>query len=305
MRITVVIPVYNKVKFLEEAVKSAINQDYVVEVILIDDGSQDGSFELCQRLSKNEIVKLVSHKDRKRKGPSASRNLGMKLASSEFIAFLDADDLYIPNRFKMTSQYFLSNPNCLSLAESTDHLEREARIGGWHDTMIKDYAFPNQLFEYMVQHGNLHLTLNGITIRQSLLERYNCWFDIELARTQDTDFIYQLSRKNQLHVLPSDRPVAYCRRLVNNPLRSVKHIAKYRKKLFEKWLKISRSENWASLTIWRLFRGLVWSDISQTDKTMFSENIYYSVKHLCLNYFVLPKLLFGTLTIMKEKCDNN
>ena len=100
-------PVYNAGAFLEKAVNSALSLEEVEEILLIEDGSTDDSLELCKKLSsENSKIKLYQHSDKGNHGAGASRNLGLENASQEFIAFLDADDYYLPNRFDAEKEHF-------------------------------------------------------------------------------------------------------------------------------------------------------------------------------------------------------
>ena len=96
-RVSVIIPVYNCIKFLDKAVKSVIAQteSEILELILVDDGSSDGSAELCDDFSNQYANILVLHQ--KNSGVSVARNNGIESAKGEYIAFLDSDDEYAPN----------------------------------------------------------------------------------------------------------------------------------------------------------------------------------------------------------------
>ena len=86
--ISVIIPVYNAEKFLRTAVESALREPETSEVILVEDGSSDNSLAICRQLaSESSKVRLFQHVDGKNRGVSASRNLGLVKAQSEFIAF--------------------------------------------------------------------------------------------------------------------------------------------------------------------------------------------------------------------------
>jgi glycosyltransferase involved in cell wall biosynthesis len=89
--ISVIIPVYNKEKTIEKCVHSVLNQRYPnIEVILVDDGSRDSSYDLCVRLSSEHPNITVVHQENK--GVSAARNVGLSLARGEFVSFVDSDD---------------------------------------------------------------------------------------------------------------------------------------------------------------------------------------------------------------------
>ncbi len=90
-KISIIIPVYNAATTLERSVKSVLNQEYDnLEVILVNDGSNDKSLEICNRLSYCDSRVIVI--DKPNGGPNSARNIGINNASGEFIAFVDADD---------------------------------------------------------------------------------------------------------------------------------------------------------------------------------------------------------------------
>lgn len=89
---SVIIPLYNKENFIEASIKSVLSQTFTdYEVLVIDDGSTDGSFITASSLTSAKI-KYIQHT--KNKGLSATRNTGIKNANANYIAFLDADDLW-------------------------------------------------------------------------------------------------------------------------------------------------------------------------------------------------------------------
>ena len=91
MKISVIVPIYNIIDCLERCVLSIVNQTYKdMEIILVDDGSTDGTSELCDDLAKRDSRIKVFHKENG--GSSSARNLGLKHATGEFIGFVDSDD---------------------------------------------------------------------------------------------------------------------------------------------------------------------------------------------------------------------
>ena len=94
--VSVVIPCYNAEQYLEQAIQSAEAQSYPnIEIICIDDGSVDRTLELLERLQRKSgrSMKVIRQSNR---GVSAARNAGIRLAEGDYIAFLDADDMYSP-----------------------------------------------------------------------------------------------------------------------------------------------------------------------------------------------------------------
>lgn len=91
IKISVVIPVYNAADLLPRAVGSVVMQEFNdYELILVDDGSTDGSYEVCDELAANDMHIRVIHKENG--GVSSARNAGIMAAKGEFIMFIDADD---------------------------------------------------------------------------------------------------------------------------------------------------------------------------------------------------------------------
>ena len=90
--ISIVLPVYNAEKYLRKCIESVIEQTYPVwELIIIDNGSEDGSYHICQEYAKKEERILLLHQYQN-KGVSVARNLGVEKATGHYVTFLDADD---------------------------------------------------------------------------------------------------------------------------------------------------------------------------------------------------------------------
>lgn len=91
IKFSIIVPIYNVEKYVEECIKSLVNQSYKnTEIILLNDGTQDNSFELCKKYAEsNENIVLV---DKQNEGVSKTRNRGIDIARGEYIIFVDSDD---------------------------------------------------------------------------------------------------------------------------------------------------------------------------------------------------------------------
>lgn len=90
-KISVIVPVYNSIKCLERCVRSLCAQTYEnLEILLVDDGSTDGTGKLCERLAAEDGRIVVRHKENG--GASSARNAGLSMASGDYIGFVDSDD---------------------------------------------------------------------------------------------------------------------------------------------------------------------------------------------------------------------
>ena len=92
--VSVIIPVYNVLPYIKESIESVINQTYKdLEIIIVDDGSDDGSELVCDIYKKDPRVKVVHQKNQ---GLSGARNTGLDISTGDYIAFLDSDDAFYP-----------------------------------------------------------------------------------------------------------------------------------------------------------------------------------------------------------------
>jgi glycosyltransferase involved in cell wall biosynthesis len=104
--VSVVIPVYNCDRYIVQAVESILNQTYsAYEIIVIDDGSQDHTSHVLQPY-KNRIRYVYQDNQ----GVSVARNHGIELSKGEFVAFLDADDVFLPDKLAVQLAVFMANP---------------------------------------------------------------------------------------------------------------------------------------------------------------------------------------------------
>ena len=199
LNISVIIPVYNAEKFLEKAVQSALQFEEVKEVLLIEDASPDQSLAVCEKLvSTDSRIKLYQHPDKGNHGAGASRNLGLDKATQEYIAFLDADDYYLPNRFDAERELFKNEKiEGVFGAIGTEFLsekgkeEFQKKFKNIELTTVKKPAEGKDVFYGLLglnQDFGTFFSLIGMTMRKNTLR-----FNPELRVHQDSDFIVKLS----------------------------------------------------------------------------------------------------------------
>ncbi len=218
MKISVIIPVYNAEKFVTQAVESALQFDEVYEVILVEDKSPDNALYVCQQLTeKYDKVKLYQHPDKGNHGAGPTRNLGIEKSTGDFIAFLDADDYFLPNRFDAEKELFKdNNVEGVYGAIGVHYYSEKAKeqyypiFGDKLTTVYKRHhpkdVFPGQI--YMLGSFGL-FSIDALTIRRdSLIRKMNTLFKSSLRLHQDTEFLYRLSYYLDLYPGILDRAVA-------------------------------------------------------------------------------------------------
>lgn len=205
-RVSVVIPAFNAAVYLERAVRSVFATDYQdIQVIMVDDGSTDATLETAVRLCAEfgAACLLLRHPDHGNHGVSASRNLGIESSDGEWIAFLDADDLYLPHRFDafkrliehgeaMDAVYELCRISCEA---SHSEASQFAHLG---DGALFGIAQPlegTRLLDELLQ-GRCWAT-SAITVRRSLLEKTGV-FDPEKRIAEDCDLWMRLAASGRI-----------------------------------------------------------------------------------------------------------
>lgn len=179
MELSVVIPVYNVLPYLERCVRSVLCQTYKdMEILLIDDGSTDGSGLLCDDIAKQDARIRVIHQ--KNAGLSAARNTGIHYTQGDYIIFMDSDDEWlIPNGLEL-----LLSKN----AQLTDLIIFKS-VDIWKNgrqTDTKDYdtkylsSLPDTqaIFSYLIQIQQFEVSACFLLVRRKLLIEHDIYFPI-------------------------------------------------------------------------------------------------------------------------------
>jgi glycosyltransferase involved in cell wall biosynthesis len=104
--VSVIIPLYNRLDYIDETIQSVLTQCYdSIELIVVDDGSNDGSYELVKQYAEKGELILLTHESRVNKGQAAAINVGFKEAKGEYIAILDSDDMFAEGKIKLQVEY--------------------------------------------------------------------------------------------------------------------------------------------------------------------------------------------------------
>jgi glycosyltransferase involved in cell wall biosynthesis len=220
LEISVVIPVYNAAEYLSESVASALAQPEVMEVILVDDGSKDSSLTVAKVLAKsNSKVKVFTHPDGGNHGSAVARNIGIKAASYPYIAFIDADDTFLPNRFKLTKNIIETNPEIDGVYEAIENVFEEVAVshskqytlaGVRKLHMVRKLVPPEDLLELLLTDKLGIILLQGLCVKRSVFDKVG-YFTPEFREGQDMLMIKQIAAGARL--LPGDlyNPVSFRR----------------------------------------------------------------------------------------------
>lgn len=144
--ISVIIPIFNAEKYLEDCLNSIIGQKRVrIEIILVDDGSTDGSLAIAKKYKENNgCIKIyrTNHK-----GPGGARNLGVRHAKGEYIAFVDADDVLVNGIYRRMLRSARSNNAEVCICNAARFDSRKKWESDLHDKVFKNYKICTHITE--------------------------------------------------------------------------------------------------------------------------------------------------------------
>jgi len=264
MRVSVVIPVYNAGAFVREAVESALQQPETQEVVLVEDGSLDNSLEVCEALANEyEKVKFYRHPGGENRGAGATRNLGIEKSQYEYIAFLDADDYFLPNRFRIAKRMFANDP---TLEGVYDPIQRMGISEASHQRLQNEFELqttlrrvpPQVLFEHIII--NRPFLLQGLIVKNNVFEKAGL-FNMNLRRHQDVEWIRRLAATCRIAAGSIDTPVTILRIHDNNRVSGV--VAPSRERLEHRLLLHEATLRWRKTLLppsrsWLIVWRAVW-----------------------------------------------
>lgn len=198
--VSVVIGTYNHGKYLPSCIDSVLNQTYTnFEIIVIDDGSTDDTQEIIK-----PYLDKITYKYQENQGRGASRNAGIELAQYPWVAFLDADDLWVEDKLEKQIQAVTNHPEIDLLVTNACWFDGDKIVQSdyfksmnlFHKQPVADYGhlhiFTDKLFELFIDENFVNLS--------SVLVKKDCLYDIglfdaTLPRAQDRDLWLRLSRQ--------------------------------------------------------------------------------------------------------------
>jgi len=192
--ISVIIPVYNGEKTIQETIESVLNQTLSdFELLVINDGSQDATVEIVERIQDTRL-KIFSYPNA---GLSASRNRGIALATSNYISFIDADDLWTPDKLEAQFKVLQANPHAAVAYSWTDCINESGQFSrqGSHIT-VSGNVYANLLLVNFLENGS-----NPLIQREALTEVGG--FDESLTAAEDWDMYLRLAARYPFVAVPS------------------------------------------------------------------------------------------------------
>lgn len=190
--VSVIIPAYNAARYLAETLTSALGQTLAdIEVIVVDDGSKDNTAEVAQSFP---AVRYVRQQNA---GVSAARNTGAANARGEFLAFLDSDDIWHPDKLRQQVEALRQHPDSVfSRTEAVSDPARQSEIqNGQREASAPCQLIPDFHTSFLVP----YLTTSTVMVRRSAFEEAG-GFDTSLRIAEDVDFYLRVLVRRPLVV---------------------------------------------------------------------------------------------------------
>ncbi len=191
--ITVIIPVYNGEKTILSTIESVINQTfYDFELVVINDGSTDSTLEIINSIADSRL-QVFSYFNA---GLSVSRNRGISHAKSEYISFIDADDLWTTDKLETQLRALQDNPQASVAYSWTDYIDEQGNfiVSGSHIT-VNGYVYNQLLVNNFLENGS-----NPLILKQALIEVGE--FAASFSPAEDWDMWLRLAARYAFVAVP-------------------------------------------------------------------------------------------------------
>ena len=189
-KVSVIIPVYKVEKYIAATVESVLKQSYKhFELLIIDDGSPDQSIEICQQFT-DPRIKIIRQRNR---GVSAARNTGIRHAQGTYLAFLDGDDLWLPEKLDKHVKHLESSSTVgVSFSHSAFIDEVGKSLGIYQISKIREITAPYVLYRNPIGNGSAPVirreVLEAIKFQSNLHGTMeDCYFDEQLHHIEDVE----------------------------------------------------------------------------------------------------------------------
>lgn len=188
--VNVMMPVYNGQKYLSEAIESVLAQTYPRwELIVVDDGSTDESLKIARQYADPRV--RVFHQENA--GEAAARNEALRQMSGELVAFLDADDHFLPEHLALTTAYLAAHPQMDAVYTDGLHIDQEGRSLQRTLSDRRRGPFEGRIFEQLVRASDVFGPPICLVLRREPITRLRLQFDPQIVIGPDWDFTVRYS----------------------------------------------------------------------------------------------------------------
>jgi len=209
-KVSIVVPAHNAHATISKTLHSLVKQTYQdFEIIIIDDGSTDDSAKIIKRWVKKDAEKF-KYFWQINQGPAAARNKGLKEAKGEFVAWIDADDLWLPERLELMLKEFNKEPKPDFVSTDARYLYPDNKISKQTYYQINDLPLEYSFKELL----KTNFIFGSPLIKKEVIEKIG-FLDENLVRSEDYDYWLRILAKNYKLAIIKE-PLALYRFLIDS-----------------------------------------------------------------------------------------
>lgn len=199
-KVSAIIATYNRANMLSDAIDSALKQTLQdFELIIVDDGSTDQTQEVVENCQKAGDIRYIYQQNQ---GRSAARNTGIKVAKGKYIAFLDDDDLWHPNKLEMQVESLENHPEVGLIHTFTEVIDNQGRL------LREETQKRMEKYQEALKHGYTYegmselciMWLSSVMVRRECFERVGL-FDPNISGLEDWDLYLRIALNYKIHTI--------------------------------------------------------------------------------------------------------
>lgn len=195
--VSVIIPAYKAGAYLIETVQAVLNQSYQnLELLVIDDGSPDNQAELVAPLIQSDL--RAQYIRQKNGGVSSARNHGFRLSKGAYVAFLDADDTWLPQNLEQKVAKFQTDPDFGLVHSDLAVMDEHSKLTGETKSGKEGYI----LKDLLAWNGTCVPTPSSILVKREVVEQVG-GFDLELSNAADQEFFFRVAKHYKIGRVPA------------------------------------------------------------------------------------------------------
>lgn len=287
-------PAYNSAKFLPDSIESILSQTYQpYEIIIVDDGSTDNTKEVISRfIQRIKYIRLEQNR-----GAPAARNIGIQSAQGKYIAFIDADDIWMPEKLQVNVEYLETHSEVGMIYSKHINIDEE---GNFFSDASKKQLPSGNIFLRLFSQENFIVT-PSVVIREEIFKTIGL-FDEQLFNCQDWDMWLRIAF--YFPVAGINKPLLKCRRNPRSLSKNRNNVLKYQKAVIDKmYNEFKNKENGISEKAYRRRLSLQYAKIGRHylrtgDKNQAHENFRLSLGY---NPFHMRAIRYYVCTLIRKQ----
>jgi glycosyltransferase involved in cell wall biosynthesis len=190
--VSIMMPAYNAEQYIAQSIESVLAQSYPNwELIIVNDGSKDNTAKIVGRYTHDPRIKLIHQANG---GEASARNTALEHMQGDYVSFLDADDLYLPDALTDLSKFLEQNLEYDAVFSDSHFCDERGKKLKRRLSEVRPGICTNDILEPLILNAAVIGAVNCVMVRRNVIERHKIRFDKNLVIGPDWDFWIQLAR---------------------------------------------------------------------------------------------------------------